>query len=64
MKSIKQKYSNMTKDDLSKSLLTVRKSILKAKMSTKDDSKAYADLRKLKYELALVRTLLSLQSTK
>lgn len=64
MKTIKQKYIGMKKSDLSKSLETIKKSMITAKMSSQEDPKAFGTLRKLRYELALVKHMLSMPEAK
>lgn len=60
MKTIKQKYVSMKKSDLSKSVSAIQKSMIIAKMSSHEDPKAFGILRKLRYELALVKHMLSI----
>ena len=64
MKTIKQKYTGMKKPDLAKSLATIQKSMVTAKMTSQEDPKAFGTLRKLRYELALVKHLLSMPEAK
>jgi hypothetical protein len=59
MKIIKQKYIGMKKEDLKKAIGTIQKSMASARMTVRDNPKSFGDLCKFRYELALVRSLLS-----
>lgn len=58
MKSIKQKYTGMKKDALRKAHAELEAAFLKSRMSLRDNPKAHAQLYKLRYERALIKTLL------
>ena len=58
MKSIKQKYAGMKKDALRKAHTELEAAFLKSRMSLRDNPKALAQLYKLRYERALIKTLL------
>ncbi len=60
MLAIKQKYKGMKKDDLVKALSGVGLSITHARMSLRDDPKAHAQIAKLRYEKAVIRTMLQM----
>ncbi len=64
MKSIKQKYKGMKREELTKALNSLSKSIQKTRMVLRDEPKAYADMYKHRYERALIKTLLSLPDSK
>lgn len=54
----------MKKEDLVKSLVSIKNLMTSARMSFRDNPKSYGDMRKLKYENALVSSLLSVSSKK
>ncbi len=64
MKTIKQKYKGMKREELTKALSELSKSILKTRMALREEPKAYADMYKHRYERALIKTLLSLPDSK
>lgn len=60
MKTIKQKYAGMTKPDLTKAVTLIEKKIYVARISAHEEPKNFGVIQKLKYERALVKTLLSI----
>lgn len=62
MKTLKNKYLSMKKKELEDALSMILKSITSARMTVRDDPKSSGQLQKMRYELALVRSLLSMRS--
>jgi hypothetical protein len=64
MKTIKQKYIGMKREELVKALDSLMKAMIRTRIMVLEDPKAYAEIVKQKYERALLKTLLQMPDSK
>lgn len=64
MKTIKQKYIGMKREELVKALDALTKAMIRTRIMVLEDPKEYAEIVKQKYERALLKTLLQMPDSK